>query len=148
VRYGGFTFGNLHQADGHRMARAALASTADGPTAIFAVNSSIAFVAIRGLHKAGIRGPGDMSVVAFDDLPAEWVSEPFLTVVAQPACEIGRHAAAMLAERIAGERVTADEDMVPPFELVIRRATARHALTRGSPGRGNGPMNHPSTARL
>lgn len=131
VRYGGFTFGNLHQADGHRMARAVLASTADRPTAIFAVNNFIAFGAIRALHEAGIRVPDDMSVVAFDDLPAEWVSEPFLTVAAQPAYEIGRHAAAMLLDRIAGERVVAGEDLVLPFELVIRRSTAP---PRPSPG--------------
>ena len=37
------------------------------------------------LREAGLRVPDDMSVVAFDDLPEEWVSEPFLTVAAQPA---------------------------------------------------------------
>jgi len=124
VRYGGFTFGNLHQADGHRMARAVLASTADRPTAIFAVNNFIAFGAIRALREAGIRVPDDMSVVAFDDLPAEWVSEPFLTVAAQPAYEIGRHAAALLLDRLSGELTAESEDVVLPFELIVRRSSA------------------------
>jgi LacI family transcriptional regulator len=123
VRYGGFTFGNLHQADGHRMARAVLASTTDWPTAIFAANNFIAFGAIRALHEAGIRVPDDMSVVAFDDLPAEWVSEPFLTVAAQPAYEIGRHGAATLLDRIAGDRVATGEDLVLPFEIIVRRSS-------------------------
>jgi LacI family transcriptional regulator len=124
VRYGGFTFGNLHQANGHRMARAVLASAADRPTAIFAVNNFIAFGAIRALHEAGIRVPEDMSVVAFDDLPTEWVSDPFLTVAAQPAYEIGRRGAAMLLDRLSGERVAAVEDVVLPFEVILRRSSA------------------------
>jgi LacI family transcriptional regulator len=129
VRYGGFTFGNLHQADGHRMARAVLASAADRPTAIFAVNNFIAFGAIRALHEAGIRVPDGMSVVAFDDLPTEWVSDPFLTVAAQPAYEIGRRGAAMLLDRLAGERIAEVEDVVLPFELIIRRSSAPPRLS-------------------
>jgi LacI family transcriptional regulator len=129
VRYGGFTFGNLHQADGHRMARAVLASAVDRPTAIFAVNNFIAFGAIRALHEAGIRVPDGMSVVAFDDLPTEWVSDPFLTVAAQPAYEIGRRGAAMLLDRLAGERIAEVEDVVLPFELIIRRSSAPPRLS-------------------
>jgi LacI family transcriptional regulator len=124
VRYGGFTFGSQNQADGHRMAQEVLAAPSGPPTAIFATNNFIAFGAIRALHEAGVRVPDDISVVAFDDLPAEWVSDPFLTVAAQPAYEIGRNAAAMLLDRIAGERVAAGEDLVLPFELIVRRSTA------------------------
>jgi LacI family transcriptional regulator len=131
VRYGGFTFGNLHQADGYRMARSVLESVAGRPTAIFAVNNFIAFGAIRALHEAGIRVPEDMSVVAFDDLPAEWVSEPFLTVAAQPAYEIGRRGAAMLLDRLSGARVARNESVVLPFELIFRRSSA---APRPSPG--------------
>jgi LacI family transcriptional regulator len=133
------SFSSLHQADGHRMARSARLDSGR-PTAIFAVNNFIAFGAIRALHEAGIRVPEDMSVVAFDDLPAEWVSDPFLTVAAQPAYEIGRHAAAMLLDEIAGERVAAGEDLVLPFRArhpaLHRPATprTRGALAAGAAG--------------
>jgi len=66
VRYGGFNFGKLNQADGHRMAGEVLAAGGERPTAIFAANNFIAFGAIRAL-----RDPDDMSVVAFDDLPED-----------------------------------------------------------------------------
>jgi LacI family transcriptional regulator len=124
VRYGGFNFGSLNQADGHRMAQEVLAAPGGPPTAIFAANNFIAFGAIRALKEAGIRVPDDMSVVAFDDLPAEWVSDPFLTVAAQPAYEIGRRATAMLLGRLAGEREADGEDVVLPFDLIIRRSSA------------------------
>jgi len=133
VRYGGFNFGNLNQADGHRMAQAVLASAADRPTAIFAANNFIAFGAIRALHEAGLRVPDDMSVVAFDDLPVEWVSDPFLTVAAQPAYEIGRHAAAMLLDRLSGKRIAEGEDVLLPFELIIRRSSAAPRVATGAP---------------
>lgn len=122
VRYGGFNFGNLNQADGFHMAQEVLAAP-DQPTAIFAANNFIAFGAIRALREAGFRVPEDMSVVAFDDLPAEWVSEPFLTVAAQPAYEIGRRAAALLLNRLVGGGGAQGEDVVLPFELIIRRSS-------------------------
>ena len=128
VRYGGFNFGKLNQADGHRMAGEVLAAGGERPTAIFAANNFIAFGAIRALREAGIRVPEDMSVVAFDDLPEDWVSEPFLTVAAQPAYEIGRRAATLLLDHIAGEHTpaahdAAGESVVLPVELIIRRSS-------------------------
>ena len=124
VRYGGFNFGDLNVADGHRMAEEVLASTQDPPTAIFAANNFIAFGAIRALRELGLRVPEDISIVAFDDLPSEWVSDPFLTVAAQPAYEIGRRAATVLLDRIAGRRGATGEAIVLPFELITRRSSA------------------------
>ena len=123
VHYGGFNFGGLNQADGHRMAEEVLAAEGERPTAIFAANNFIAFGAIRALREAGVRVPEDMSVVAFDDLPEGWVAEPFLTVAAQPASEIGRRAAAMLLDRISGDLDASGESIVLPVELIIRRSS-------------------------
>jgi len=124
VRWGGFNFGNLNLADGHQMAGDVLRATDDPPTALFAANNFIAFGAIRALREMGIRVPDDISVVAFDDLPAEWVSDPFLTVAAQPAYDIGHHAAEMMIDSLTGERTRTGESLVLPFELIIRRSTA------------------------
>jgi LacI family transcriptional regulator len=124
VRWGGFNFGNLNLADGHQMAEDVLAATDDPPTALFAANNFIAFGAIRALREMGLRVPEDISVVAFDDLPAEWVSDPFLTVAAQPAYDIGRHAAEMMIGSLTGERKKTGESLVLPFELIVRHSTA------------------------
>lgn len=123
VRYGGFNFGKLNQADGHRMTGEVLAGAGERPTAIFAANNFIAFGAIRALREAGVRVPEDMSVVAFDDLPEDWVSEPFLTVAAQPAYEIGHRSATLLLGRISGDGDATGESVVLPFELIIRRSS-------------------------
>ncbi len=123
VHWGGFNFGSLNQADGHRMALEVLAADGERPTAIFCANNFIGFGAIRALREAGLRVPEDMSVVAFDDLPEEWVSDPFLTVAAQPAYEIGQRAATLLLDQLAGHHEPTGESVVLPFELIIRRSS-------------------------
>ena len=148
LRFGGNNFGPLNQADGHQMAREILASTGPRPTAIFAANNFIAFGVIRALREAGLRVPDDMSVVAFDDLPPEWVMDPFLTVAAQPAYEIGRRAAELLLDRIDGRTGGASgsgdvvQSVVLPFELIVRRSAVaphdRELADAGSAGAATG----------
>ena len=124
VHYGSFNYGKSNQADGHRMAQDMLAAPGPRPTAVFCANNFIAFGAIRALREAGLRVPDDMSVVAFDDLPEEWVSEPFLTVARQPAYEIGHRAASLLMDHITGHQPPSGASVILPLELVLRRSSA------------------------
>jgi LacI family transcriptional regulator len=135
VHYGGFNYGKSNQADGQRMANDMLAAGGERPTAVFCANNFIGFGAIRALREAGLRVPDDISVVAFDDLPEEWISEPFLTVAAQPAYDIGFRAATLLLDVIAGNREPKGESIVLPFELRVRRSAAppRAAVLAASP---------------
>jgi len=135
VRYGGYMFGKSNQADGHRMALDVLDAPAPPPTALFCANNFIAFGAIRALRERGLRVPEDVSVVAFDDLPEEWVSEPFLTCAAQPAYDIGHRAAALLLGEVRGDHEPRGESVVLPYELIIRRSSAppRAALALSTP---------------
>ena len=118
VRYGEF-----NQAAGFRMAQQLLAMS-PRPSAMFAANNFIAFGAIRAIRDAGLRVPDDMSVVAFDDLPPEWVIDPFLTVLAQPAYEMGRRGAELLLRRLAGGDANKPCLTVLPSELIVRRSSA------------------------
>jgi len=105
------------------------------PTAIFAANNFIAFGTLRALREAGLRVPDDMSLVTFDDLPAEWHDDPFLTVLAQPAYEVGRRAAELLLDRIEKRLPVARQVQVLPGELIVRRSSAppRPAMASGEP---------------
>jgi LacI family transcriptional regulator len=135
VRFGGYMFGKSNQADGHRMALDVLDAPGSPPTALFCANNFIAFGAIRALRERGVRVPDDVSVVAFDDLPEEWVSEPFLTCAAQPAYDIGHRAAALLLGEVRGDHQPRGESVVLPHELIIRRSSAppRAALATSTP---------------
>lgn len=141
VQYGTYTAET--GADGYRMTRRALALE-PRPTAVFAANNFIAFGALRAIREAGLRVPEDLSVVTFDDLPVDWVADPILTVVAQPAYEIGRRAMGFLLERLAGESPARARHLLLPAQLIVRRSTAAPAPVTAVPTAGPAPRIAPA----
>jgi len=115
-------FGEFTQASGYEMAQRALAAT-PRPTALFAGNNFIAIGALRALRDAGLRVPEDVALVGFDDLPAALVIEPFLTVAAQPAYEMGQRATALLLVRLSGQAPEAYQEIVLPTEVIVRKSS-------------------------
>lgn len=110
------------QVGGRRMAQRMLALQ-PRPTALFAANNFIAFGAHGVLTNAGLRVPQDVAMVAFDDWPPEMVLEPFFTVVAQPAYEMGYKATGQLLARLSGAATNGCQEMLLPFELIVRRSS-------------------------
>ncbi len=106
---------------GYSMAEAALAHS-PRPTALFAANNFIAIGALKALQDNHLRVPDDLSLVSFDDLPTTLMVQPFLTVAAQPAYEMGQRATALLLQRIANPTVAAYADVVMPTQLIIRQS--------------------------
>jgi LacI family transcriptional regulator len=108
---------------GVRMAQLALA-VQPRPTALFASNNFIAIGAFQTLRVQGLQVPGDLSLVAFDDLPTSFMLDPFLTVATQPAYDMGRRATALLLARLSEEKQSAPQEIVLPTPLILRRSTA------------------------
>jgi LacI family transcriptional regulator len=117
---------------GDAMARQVLA-TSPRPTAIFAGNNFIAFGAIRAIRDIGLRVPDDVSVVCFDDVPDEWVIDPFMTCIAQDPYAMGRQAAELLLARLAGKRPAKRRSIILPVQFRVRRSSAPPAAIPGSP---------------
>jgi LacI family transcriptional regulator len=117
ILYGAFT-----QASGYEMAQRMLALH-PRPTALFAANNLIAIGALKALQDAGLRVPDDMAMVSFDDLPANLLVVPFLTVAVQPAYEMGRRAMQLLLSRLTNPASHACQEVVLPIELVVRRSS-------------------------
>jgi LacI family transcriptional regulator len=90
------------------------------PTAIFAANDLLAMGALIALREAGLRVPEDVAVVGIDDIPAAKLMNPPLTTVALFPARIGRRAAEMVFERLAGSAPQAGRREVMPFELIVR----------------------------
>ena len=120
VIYGEFTIES-----GYAMTCQALALNPQ-PTALFAGNNFIAIGALKALRDAGLRVPEDVAVVGFDDLPATMVVEPFLTVAAQPAYEMGKRATELLLARLAGRAPEGYQEIILPTELIVRRSSGPH----------------------
>ncbi len=114
-------FGPYTQQAGYAMTLSIL-SLSPRPTAIFAGNNFIAVGALRALREAGLQVPEDVSLVAYDDLPPNFLVEPFLTVAAQRAYEMGQVATQLLLTRLAEQEPGQPQEIVLPTELIIRRS--------------------------
>ena len=70
------------------------------PTALSVCNNLMTVGALAALHQRGLRVPGQVAVVGFDDLPWAEALDPPPTVVRQPAYDVGRQAMELLLKRI------------------------------------------------
>ncbi len=114
-------YGEYTQDGGYHMTQQALTAQ-PRPTALFAANNFIAIGALRALREAGLQVPEDITLVCFDDIPATLVIEPFLTVVAQPAYEMGQRATELLLARLSGQAPDEYQEIVLPAQVIIRRS--------------------------
>ncbi len=103
------------------------------PTAVFALNDSMALGAMSALRAEGLRIPGDVAVAGFDDIPAAQYLEPPLTTVRVDISALGARAAERLfAVLHAPARLTPFRHVVPT-SLVIRRSCGSRADAVPSP---------------
>jgi DNA-binding LacI/PurR family transcriptional regulator len=91
-------------------------------TAVFAYNDISAIGVIWAFREAGLRVPGDVSVVGFDDIPAAAFANPALTTVRQPLLRMGQIAAQTVIERIEERGSYLPEIAVEP-DFVVREST-------------------------
>jgi len=116
--------GDFRLESGYRMAKEMLLE-AEPPTAIFASNAMMGFGALKAIHELGLRCPEDISLAVFDDIPFGDVIQPRLTVVTQPAYELGRRGAELLVARIEGrEKSPTPVRIELSPELIVRGSTA------------------------
>ena len=95
----------------------------DAPTAIFTSNTLATRYVLSCLVSLGVKVSTDVAVAGFDDFELAELTSPSLTVVRQPAQEMGRVAANLLIDRITrGELPLTGSRIVLPVEIVLRRS--------------------------
>lgn len=100
-----------------------LLAEADPPTALFAGNNLTMRYLLHALNTLHVEVPGELALAGFDDFDIADVLQPALTVVRQPAYQMGEKAAQLLFQRIAhGEFPGKGDRVVLPVELVVRRS--------------------------
>lgn len=115
-------YGAFNQKSGYEWTKQAMLQSSR-PTAIFGANNFITIGIIKALQDLNVNVPEDISVAGFDDLPESMLVAPFLTVISQPAYEMGRIATELLLRRISDERVGGYENLVLPTQIVERGST-------------------------
>lgn len=97
----------------------------DRPTAIFAANDDMAAGVIHVAHASGLKLPGDLSVVGFDDTAIGRYIYPGLTTIAQPIREMTEAAVRYLVECcLPGQADPAPLAETFPCRLVVRDSVA------------------------
>jgi LacI family transcriptional regulator len=116
--------GDFRLESGYRLSKQMLLE-ADPPTALFASNAMMGFGALKAIHELGLRCPEDVALAVFDEVPFGDVIQPRLTVVAQPAYEMGRVGTELLIARLEGrEKSPVSIHLTLTPELLVRQSTA------------------------
>jgi DNA-binding LacI/PurR family transcriptional regulator len=111
-----------HTEQGGIRAGRRLAAEADRPTAVVASNDRCAVGLLDAFLRAGVRVPGDISVVGYDDSTLARLAHIDLTTVNQDAPAQAKHAVAAAVSRLDEGRAEAVEVLLRP-RLVVRGST-------------------------
>lgn len=107
----------------------------DPPTAVFAGNDLQAAGVYQAATERGVRVPGELSVVGFDDSMLCDMLSPPLTTVRQPLDDMANEAVRLVAEELTHPRGPAGTRIELATTLVVRGSTARlHPDPTRSPG--------------
>lgn len=94
------------------------------PDAIFGINDTIAFAAMKEIKRQGLKIPHDIALVGFTDEFHSTVVDPPLTSVTHPTFEIGKAAAGLFFETIEkGNNFS--ENIVLQTDLVVRESSLK-----------------------
>jgi DNA-binding LacI/PurR family transcriptional regulator len=111
-----------HRADG-AAAMKQLLELPSPPDAVFCFNDLLAIGALRSVAERGLRVPGDVAIVGFDNNEESAFSLPALTTIAPDKSALAEAAIDLVSRRITGETATPPQDIQTPFSLKIREST-------------------------
>jgi DNA-binding LacI/PurR family transcriptional regulator len=112
-----------HTEEGGYRAAVRLLSSPSPPTAIFGYNDISCVGALTAAEELGLKVPGDLSIVGYDNTYLAQLRHLWLTTVDSAGFEVGRQAASCLLERIADPGDGGTVTLTRPH-LEIRGTTA------------------------
>ncbi|MFC7345022.1 LacI family DNA-binding transcriptional regulator [Saccharopolyspora griseoalba] len=112
------------KAEGARDSARSLLTQEPPPDAVLVANNVMAVGVLETLAELGLRPGRDVGVLAFDDAPWTTLLDPPLTVVSQPAYDMGAMAAQLLLDRLASPG-GAPTTQTLSADLVVRGSTTR-----------------------
>ena len=102
---------------------AALLSLPEPPEALFTTTDQLSAHALGVLHQEGCRIPEDMALIGFSNTEFAEILTPPLSVVYQPALEIGSHAAETMVRLLAGKEGHDPGKVLLPVRMDVRESS-------------------------
>jgi LacI family transcriptional regulator, repressor for deo operon, udp, cdd, tsx, nupC, and nupG len=106
----------------------ALARLLDGPeppTAVFAVDETLALGVLQEAKARGLNVPSDLAVAGYTDSPTAALVDPPLTMVSVPTREIGFRAMEILSKLMRGKKPRPRRTILGT-ELIVRQSCGAH----------------------
>ncbi|MFE9423629.1 LacI family DNA-binding transcriptional regulator [Kitasatospora sp. NPDC006697] len=117
----GWAEGDFTQVGGAAAMRELLTAAPEAD-AVFVASDLMALGAVGALHRAGVRIPGQLAVVGFDDSVAAVTCDPPLSTVRQPVEAMAAQLAELLLDQIADPGRVLQSRVFQP-ELVVRESS-------------------------
>ena len=105
-------------------ATARLLDLPEPPDAIFGINDTVVFAAMKEIKRRELRIPDDVALVGFTDEFHSTVVDPPLTSITHPTFEIGQVAARLFFKQIENPD-TEPEQVVLNTKLVVRKSSVK-----------------------
>ncbi|HEY9361666.1 MAG TPA: LacI family DNA-binding transcriptional regulator [Chitinophagaceae bacterium] len=117
--YGGMIYSEIEDAVNK------LLTLKEKPDAIFTASDKLTTGCLKTLHRRGLDIPGDIALAGFSNSDIAELLNPSLTVVRQPALEMGKNATELLLQLIESKRpVQQFEKRILTPELLVRKSSA------------------------
>lgn len=107
-------------------ATARLLDLPEPPDAIFGINDTVVFAAMKEIKRRGLRIPEDVALVGFTDDFHSTVVDPALTSITHPTFEIGKEAARLFFKSIENQEKET-EQIVLKTKLVVRNSSVKRS---------------------
>jgi LacI family transcriptional regulator len=121
---------SIFQQSGGSAAARVLLDRPDPPDALLVANAQMGLGVLAEIRSRKLWIGRDLGIVVFDDAPWAPLITPPMTVVAQPAYDIGTNAAQLLFDRIRTGSGRADDGrtaqrLVLPISLIVRESSRK-----------------------
>ncbi len=99
---------------------------AEGPTALYVANEAMAVGALKALHDAGLKVPGDISIITMGDPPFAPYTIPALTTFSLPVYEAGQMASRVLLDWLMLGKPESAQQVMLDFTMKIRESCSAY----------------------
>ena len=114
-------YANFMQLDGYQLMSRLLDAKTEF-TAVFSSNDLMAYGMINAAKEKGLKIPGDIAIVGFDDISTSEYFEPPLTTFRVPLVEEGKKAANLLIQQIEQKSAFGTHGIEIAGEIIIRKS--------------------------